>query len=122
MSKKEWPVDSDQFRDQFVTLWGAMQYAVRTNAEEKGFWDNPPSVERCLCLMHSEISEALEAVRRGMPTSDKIPPISNFYEELADLVIRIMDSCDHDGVNLAEVIIAKHMYNITRTYKHGKEF
>lgn len=39
--------------------------------------------------------------------------------ELADVVIRVMDMCEHYGINLDKAIREKHEYNKTRPYKHG---
>ena len=42
--------------------------------------------------------------------------------EIADVVIRIMDMCDHYGIDLAAAIEEKHEFNKTRPYLHGKKF
>ena len=39
--------------------------------------------------------------------------------ELVDCVIRIMDYCNHAGIDLDEMIKIKHKYNKGRPYKHG---
>ena len=44
-----------------------------------------------IALMHSELSEALEAVRKGRPKDQHLPERDNLTVELADCVIRIMD-------------------------------
>lgn len=75
-----------------------------------------------LALIHSEISEALEAVRKGNPPDDKIPQFSGLEAELADTVIRIMDLGAAQDLRIAEAIVAKMNYNRTRKRKHGKEF
>lgn len=71
------------------------------------------------CLMHSEISEALEAVRVGNPPDDKIPEYKGTAAELADVVIRIMDYCHVRGLDLAGAVLAKIEFNKNRPYKHG---
>ncbi|MBR3996408.1 MAG: hypothetical protein IKI97_14170, partial [Clostridia bacterium] len=42
--------------------------------------------------------------------------------ELADAVIRCFDMADYYGIDLEAAIMEKHAFNLTRPYKHGKEF
>jgi len=96
-------------------------------AVEKGFYENycvpynPSSINNrplpeLIALMHSELSEALEAIRHT--DEDK----NNVGEEFADTVIRIMDTCEYLGINLEEEITKKISINKTREFKHGKTF
>lgn len=39
--------------------------------------------------------------------------------ELADVVIRLMDMCDHYGIDLAAAVVEKHEFNKSRPYRHG---
>ncbi len=72
--------------------------------------------------MHSELSEALEAMRHGNPPDDKIPEFSGVEAELADAVIRIFDYAGARGLRLGEAIVAKAQFNKSRPPKHGKQF
>lgn len=47
----------------------------------KGWWEEERPIPELLCLIHSEVSEALEAYRNN----DDV----NFREELADVAIRL---------------------------------
>lgn len=66
-----------------------------------------------LALVHSEVSEALEGVRKGL-MDDKLPHRSMVEVELADAVIRILDLCGHEGYDLAGAIKEKLEFNKTR--------
>lgn len=91
-------------------------------AEYNGFWDDKPSTGEKIALMHSELSEALEADRKGNPPDDKVSHLTGVEAEMADCVIRIMDYCHHHNINLGQAIVDKHKFNETRPYKHGKKY
>lgn len=97
----------------------AIAHQAHDNAVAKGFWDPPPSTPTLIALMHSELSEALEADRKGNPASEKIPDFSSVEEELADLVIRVLDMSAAQGLRLGEAILAKMEYNRGRPHRHG---
>ncbi len=108
---------------QFVGLWDRLAKGAYATAAEKGWWDEPRRDGELIALMHSELSEALEAVRRGNPSDDKIPEYSGLTAELADLVIRVMDMAGHHGLPIADAVLAKLKFNKTREHRHGgKEF
>ena len=103
----------------------------------KGWWDDcrmtrknrkcdmEPSlvwakVPEKLALIHSEISEALESVRKGEALLfEKDGKPEGLGVELADAVIRIADLCEAVGVDLESCIKIKHRYNKGRPHKHG---
>lgn len=107
---------------QFVDAIESMAQAVHQNAVNKGFWEGPRNDGELIALMHSELSEALEALRHGNPPSDKIPLFSGAEEELADCLIRMFDMTAGRGYRLGEAIVAKIAYNAGRAYRHGKTF
>lgn len=95
---------------------------IHQTAVEHGFWPEGRNDAECIALMHSELSEALEALRSGDPPSEKIPGHSNLAEELADAVIRILDFAHAKGINLGDAMLAKMAHNIGRPHKHGRRF
>lgn len=66
-----------------------------------------------IALVHSELSEALEADRKGL-MDDKLPHRNGLEVELADAMIRIFDMAGGLGLDLAGAIAEKLQYNATR--------
>lgn len=113
---------------------------INDNAHAKGFWDNGIDVPEKLVLVHSELSEALEADREnrycqrdldGIPVfqgdSERHafePAFKNtvkdtFEDEIADAAIRLFDLAYEMGFDLAWHIEQKVRYNATRPKMHG---
>lgn len=107
-----------------------LQKLCHTIAIEKGFWDEDDTLEKyfigqkkdtrnngeMIALMHSELSEALEELRKEKCN------IKLVAEELADCVIRILDFCEGRGIDLDKAINKIVKRNKKRPYKHGKKF
>jgi NTP pyrophosphatase (non-canonical NTP hydrolase) len=103
----------------FIKSYEAIAKEVHGTAVRKGWWASNRNDGEMIALMHSELSEALEALRASNPPSDKVPGFSSVEEELADVLIRIMDYGTARGFRLAEAVLAKANMNETRSYKHG---
>lgn len=100
------------------------------------WWKNPKNGRRIkrnkaeqIALIHSELSEALEAVRKDAMDSHLVQWRGEEIE-MADAVIRIFDYAAGHGLNLGPAIIAKLIYNYqradhkpeNRVKRHGKKF
>lgn len=101
------------------------QDEVHTLAMQKGWWDSGPRpTAEILMNIAAEVSEAWEAYRDGnVPgqvyhTLEGTKP-EGIVIELADVVIRIMDFLESEGLSLEALIAEKHEYNKTRPYRHG---
>jgi len=88
-----------------------LQREIHQNAVNHGWYEEPRGIPEMLCLIHSEVSEALEAYR----DNDE----DLFAEELADVAIRLMDLCEYNGIDLEAEILRKHEINKGRPYRHG---
>lgn len=84
------------------------------------WWQNPETgarIERnkgeLLCLIHSEISEAMEGERKNL-MDDKLPHRRMAEVELADALIRIFDYAGAFGYDLQGAFDEKMDFNANR--------
>lgn len=67
-----------------------------------------------LCLIHSEVSEAMEGHRKNL-WDDKLPQHSMFATELADVLIRIADLLGAMGdEDIGQIVMDKINFNKVR--------
>lgn len=84
-------------------------------------WDPPAlnNIGEKLALVHSEVSECLEAFRHHNPASEHIPEFTAAEEEVADTIIRLLHIANRFNMRVGEAIVAKIEYNDSRPMKHG---
>ena len=97
---------------------------IHETAWNKGFYEGAPDTPievgdpswrpAKLALVHSEVSEALEALRNG--------DAENYVEELADIIIRVLDLAEFDGLEIGHAVVQKMFKNMDRPRLHGRKF
>lgn len=119
-----------------TTTIAALQERAYRQSAEKGFHDDEPTEGRALlsrnaeriALIHSELSEALEELRNGREANETYYPNATIGDngkpegvpsEMADVVIRVLDFCGANNINLEAMILEKLDFNQTRSARHG---
>lgn len=129
---------------------------IHENAKQKGFYkeeelskkwnvNNIRSIQHAffaqkIALIHSELSEALEADRKGKKANlegldfalnDLGKKFTDAFEycvkdtiedELSDVIIRVLDLCGWLEIDIEKHVEYKMEYNKLREYKNGKEY
>jgi len=103
--------------------------AVSKGWHDKHHKDDPQTFPTLLCLVHSEVSEALEDYRNGAhPSAVMLSSLpagvfrakpTGIPSELADIIIRVMDICGLYGIDIDKAVKEKLQYNESRPYRHG---
>ena len=102
----------------------ALAAMLHETAKEKGFWDGEYSHDKVgnkLALVHSEVTEVLEAIRKSKGSEQVV-------EEMADVIIRLLDVYaamrNEEQIlhSLDEILDAKINKNKERPRLHGNLF
>jgi NTP pyrophosphatase (non-canonical NTP hydrolase) len=111
---------------------------------EKGWFDSDRTFGEDIALLHSEVSEALEAFREfglkryyevksldpglgtyrqddndGSPIGRPTHKPCGVASELADVLVRLLDTCFRYEIDLGNEFVKKLAYNDTRPFRHG---
>lgn len=96
-----------------------LQQQIHQNNVDAVWWDSPREKGTLLCLIHSEISEAMEGERKDL-MDDHLPHRKMAEVELADAIIRILDYAGAFGYDIEGAINEKLEYNKYRA-DHKRE-
>lgn len=110
-------------------------YEIHEWAKKQGFWDNarltyrdpvtgdvecrltnPSLIPEKLALIHTEVSEAMEAHRDG-----NVDGKHGIAEELADTIIRVLDLAAYLEINIDQEVANKQVANSSRPHMHGRK-
>lgn len=96
------------------------ELAMRVHKANRKWWTHPITGERItrnfgelMMLATSELAEAMEGHRKDL-MDDKLPHRKMAEVELADCLIRILDTAEGLGYDLAGAFEEKMSYNSTR--------
>lgn len=102
---------------------------VYETARSKGFHDEPVPMAVSSANLHSEVSELWESFRNGTlntlcDKSEKMKalglrPLTCMEEELADIVIRALDTARENNVDISEAVRVKDAFNTSRPHMNG---
>lgn len=98
----------------------ALQTICHQASVNGGWWHDLHTGEKLnrnkaelLCLIHSEVSEIMEAERKDL-MDDKLPHRKGAEVEIADTIIRLMDYAGAYGYDVAGALEEKLAYNAQR--------
>ena len=129
IKSKEYQLEIARKVDELVELCHGL-------AVESGWWSDPETGERTerndgelISLMHSELSEALEGIRKDLPDKH-LPDYRNVTVEMGDALVRILDYCGGRRLMVGCAMAEKLAYNTRRadhkaserTKENGKKF
>ena len=126
-----------------TNMMNELRDKIYQNAVSKGFWDKERNMGEALMLVVTELAEALEVHRASgqlkeftegqklslekmsdeqFPETFSIMVKDSFHDEMADVLIRVLDLCGGYNIDIDWHIKMKMRYNATRARLHGKKY
>lgn len=112
----------------FLSL-NAMAEEVWKTSSAKGFKDEPVTPATMVANLHAEVSELWEAYRAGTlhklcDKSEKmkalgLEPLTCAEEEIADIIIRALDTAKDLRIDVGRAVAVKHEFNGHRPHRNG---
>lgn len=108
------------------------QAEIREINEANGWFDSERSFGDDIALLHTEVSEMYEAYRNWLfddataqavasitGEDPQLPKPEGVGSEAADVLVRLLDTCERQGIDLRFELERKLRYNRTRGHRHG---
>lgn len=133
MNTKPLICTDDQVQVDFAFFFHLAQRGAFDINTLNGWWDDrngilesklpgavPTVITGCLGLVSTEVSEAIEAVRKHDPSTwADAKTKDTLVRELAGTIVRCMDLAERLDLPLAEAIVEEIKANAERGFRHG---
>lgn len=108
-----------------------MQAEVLEVNQANGWFEDDRTFGDDIALLHTEVSEMFEAFRDGgfADQTNSVPQTRNgettlpkpegVGSEAADVLVRLLDTCERHNIDIVYEFNRKLAYNRTRGHKHG---
>lgn len=109
----------DYKNSEYGIVLNELRDMMHSRASKAGWWSDAVFanskyvIPTKLCLIHSEISEAMEGYRKDL-MDDKLPNRKMIECELADAMIRIFDLAGKLNLDIGGAVMEKSAYNMRR--------